>query len=661
MLSTRRGVRRDIRRGANTLYAVGFLILFPLIPAIAIAVIPNQKVRGIITYFSAAVIMAASIALAVQYLLADTQMIAFKSEIVNYALFAVDLFLAGVVLWHGVRRGNALAVILALVSIAVVIVLEFCVAHTIEVEDGFYIDSFSVIMALIIGIVGSAICIYAVGYMKDFAAHHGAGDPVTGENADRRGFFFGIMFVFLSAMFLIVFSNNMMWLYTGWEITTVCSFLLIGYTRTKEAIANSFRQINMNLLGGIAFGVGLIVLGAQFETLSLAEMIETGQYALIPAGLLAFAGLTKAAQMPFQSWLLGAMVAPTPTSALLHSSTMVKAGVFILIKIAPCLTGTWSGLMIMMVGSFTFIFCAAMAISESNGKRVLAYSTISNLGLIVLCAGIGTAESIWAGIFLIIFHACTKALLFMCVGTAEHHIGSRDIEDMDNLFVKMPRLARLMVIGMFCMFVAPFGMLISKWGVLVSIADTGYSFLLVILAFGSAMTFFFWSKWIAKVSAIAGHANNDEETVNGCEWFALMLCVALVIACCIAIPVISKFVVVPYIEGIYKSFQFNMGEDNLMIMSCIVVALVVLTLGFFGRSKGRHQDIYLGGAGVDFDARTYMGSLSAPVETTERNWYLEKWFGAKVLNLPGSIACIAFICIGLLATVAMGIGMGGVL
>ncbi len=643
------------------MYAVGFLILFPLIPAIAIAVIPNQRARGIITYFSAAVIMAASIALAAQYLLADTQMIAFESEAVNYALFAVDLFLAGVVLWHGIRRGNALAVILALISIAVVAYLELCVAHNVPVEEGLYIDSFSVIMALIIGIVGSAICIYAVGYMNDFAEHHAGGDPVTGENADRRGFFFAIMFVFLSAMFLIVFSNNMMWLYTGWEVTTVCSFLLIGYTRTKEAIANSFRQINMNLLGGIAFGVGLIALGTQFGVMTLDGMIEIGQYALIPAGLLAFAGLTKAAQMPFQSWLLGAMVAPTPTSALLHSSTMVKAGVFILIKIAPCITGTWSGLMIVLVGSLTFIFCAAMAISESNGKRVLAYSTISNLGLIVLCAGIGTAEAIWAGIFLIVFHACTKALLFMCVGTTEHHIGSRDIEDMDNLFVRMPKLARLMVIGMFCMFVAPFGMLVSKWGVLVAIADSGYLYVLIILAFGSAMTFFFWSKWIAKICAIANKAENDETTVHGCEWFALMLCVILVIACCIAIPVISAYVVVPYLTSIYGSFQFDMGSDNLLIMSCIVVALVVFVLGFFGRTKARHQDIYLGGAGVDFDGRTYMGSLSAPVETTNRNWYLENWFGAKVLNLPGSLICIAVICIGLFVSVFMGIGIGGVM
>lgn len=182
-----------------------------------------------------------------------------------------------------------------------------------------------------------------------------------------------------------------------------------------------------------------------------------------PLLLFSLAAFTKAAQMPFQSWLLGAMVAPTPTSALLHSSTMVKAGVFLLIKISPCLGFTIPGFLVMTVGIATFLFCALAAISQSNAKRVLAYSTISNLGLIVACAGVGTDGAIWAAIFLLIFHAVAKSLLFLCVGTAEHHIGSRNIEDMDDLFERMPRLARLMAIGIMGMFIAPFGMLVSKW------------------------------------------------------------------------------------------------------------------------------------------------------------------------------------------------------
>ena len=132
--------------------------------------------------------------------------------------------------------------------------------------------------------------------------------------------------------------------------------------------------------------------------------------------------------MPFHTWLLGAMVAPTPTSALLHSSTMVKAGVFLLIKLSPIfLVCPVAAVMTILVGGLTFLLCSFMAISQTNAKRVLAYSTIANLGLIVACAGVGTPEAVWAATFLVLFHAVAKSLLFLCVGTAEHHIGSRDI------------------------------------------------------------------------------------------------------------------------------------------------------------------------------------------------------------------------------------------
>ena len=293
------------------------------------------------------------------------------------------------------------------------------------------------------------------------------------------------MFLFLSAMYVIVFSNNLLWMFTGWEITTVCSFLLIGYTKTPEAINNAFRQIIMNLAGGIGFLVALFAIALTMGTLSLVEFIAAGvmapALAALPAVALAFAGITKAAQMPFHTWLLGAMVAPTPTSALLHSSTMVKAGVFLLI---------------------------------SSRRSSSSDSTIANLGLIVACAGVGTPEAVWAATFLVLFHAVAKSLLFLCVGTAEHHIGSRDIEDMDLMFERMPRLARFMMAGIMIMFVAPFGMLVAKWGTLVSFADTGNVALILILGFGSAATFLFWAKWLGKLSGIAGEPQNVELTVH---------------------------------------------------------------------------------------------------------------------------------------------------
>ena len=441
------------------------------------------------------------------------------------------------------------------------------------------------------------------------------------------------MFVFLAAMFAIVFSNNMEWMFTGWEVTTVCSFLLIGYTRTEEAINNAFRQIVMNLAGGLGFLAALYSCAITVGTFSFLDFLVIGvnEPAIVTFAVtaLAFAGITKAAQMPFQTWLLGAMVAPTPTSALLHSSTMVKAGVFMLVKLAPVLAvAPAPSIMVMLVGAITFVLCSFMAISQSNAKRVLAYSTIANLGLITACAGVGTPEAVWAATFLILFHAIAKSLLFLCVGTAEHHIGSRDIEDMDLLFERMPRLARFMMLGIMAMFIAPFGMLMAKWATLVSFVDAGQVALIVILAFGSAATFMFWAKWLGKLAGIAGSPENVETTVKPTEWTALLLMACLLVLGCVFLPLISAAVVEPYIFGVYGTVGQDISADNLWLASlCTVIVVVVLFAGVGAKPKGRTVDVYLAGVSRDGDARSFQNALSGTAEATTRNWYMESVFG----------------------------------
>ncbi len=161
---------------------------------------------------------------------------------------------------------------------------------------------------------------------------------------------------------------------------------------------------------------------------------------------------------------------------------MVKAGVYAIVKFAPVLAGTVPGLMIALVGGITFFLASAMAITQSNAKRVLAYSTVANLGLVVACGGIGTYEAVWAAILLIIFHAVAKSLLFLSVGTVEHQIHSRDIEDMDGLIVTMPKVAAMILIGIAGMFLAPFGMLISKWASLRAFIDAPGGLVFVLLS-----------------------------------------------------------------------------------------------------------------------------------------------------------------------------------
>ncbi len=629
-----------------------FLIVFPLIVAALLFVVRQDAARNVIVYAGAGVIALASIAVALLNLGAPMTLIPFQSHAIDLICLGVSCVIAAIILAFAFKYRNVAAAVLAVVQILLALVFEFVFAPQVEVIYGLYLDSLSLLMALIIGVVGTGICVYALGYMKDFQAHEPSGSK------DRRPTFFAIMFVFLSAMYVIVFSNNMVWMFTGWEVTTVCSFLLIGYTKTDEAIRNAFRQIVMNLLGGIAFVVALLLSASQLGTLSFYEFLYIGvnrpDLVMLAVTLLAFAGITKAAQMPFHTWLLGAMVAPTPTSALLHSSTMVKAGVFLLVKLSPImLVCAPPSIMVMLVGGITFLLCSFMAISQSNAKRVLAYSTIANLGLITACAGVGTPEAVWAAVFLVLFHAVAKSLLFLCVGTAEHHIGSRDIEDMDLLFERMPRLARLMMLGIMCMFIAPFGMLVAKWATLVSFVDTNQVALLIILAFGSAATFMFWAKWLGKLAGIASAQENVEMSVHRSEWFALTVMAVLLVACCVLIPVVSAFLVEPYIMSVFGTVGQGISSDNLWIGSICVVIVVAVLLAGLNKQRGRKVGVYLAGVGRDNENRTFQNAMSGSSEATVRNWYMTDIFGEKRVapvgvwfNIIIMAAALAFAIVG---------------
>ena len=638
---------------------IAFLVIVPAVVALFLCAIRGDKARSFVTVIGALVIACGSVFCAIEFLpQCSSGAIYFAvdetiSEVISYVALAIDLLLSIYIIVKGIACKRYIAPVLALCQAALITYFELAIAPGIEVASALYIDDLSIIMVLIIGIIGSGICVYAIGYMRDYQKH--------AQGKDRRPVFFALMFVFLSAMFGIVLFNNMAWMLCAWEVTTVCSFALIGFTRTDEAIANSFRQIVLNLIGGLAFAIALVWVAMLYGTLEFDQFLSsvlsyaqagTTYLTYVPLMLLALAAFTKAAQLPFQSWLLGAMVAPTPTSALLHSSTMVKAGVFLLIKLAPAFGMNLPGVMVMFVGGATFLLCALAAINMSNAKRVLAYSTISNLGLITLCAGIGTEAAIWAAIFLLIFHAAAKSLLFLCVGTAEHHIGSRDIEDMDALFERMPMLSRLMALGILGMFIAPFGMLVSKWAALQAVASTSNVVLILILVFGSAATFMFWAKWLGKILSFAnGGAEEVESGIYRSEWASLGLMTVLTVGCCIAFPLISQSAVTPYLSGVYGALPETLATGDLWIMAVIALVIAIVFLGFSGATKKRVVDVYMAGAGVDFGKRTYLNSLNVETPATQRNWYMDDFFNEKKVTLVGLAVSftLLFGCFGYVA------------
>jgi len=579
---------------------------------------------------------------------------------VSVAMTVIGAIMSIAIIVLGIKYKKILAIVLAIIQEAAILWFELSKGYAIEAantaaKNYLYLDNFSLIMILIIGIIGSGICIYALGYMKDFQRH------AAGEK-DRRPWFFFLLFLFLAAMVGIVVSNNLIWMFFFWEITTLCSFLLIGFTRTPEAVNNSFRAVILNLIGGCAFVAAIIMMGMHpaIHNFELSNLLDIGTQIKAAGqggdpvfdtiiGLLAFAGLTKAAQMPFQSWLLGAMVAPTPVSALLHSSTMVKAGVFLIIKLAPCLgiSGLFAigpGFMVIIVGGATFLFASFSALSQSNAKRVLAYSTIANLGLIVACAGVGTAEAVWCAIMLVIFHAVTKSLLFLCVGTAEHRIGSRDIEDMDGLFGRMPRLALFMIVGVSGMFLAPFGMLISKWAAMQAFVDSGVLWALLAVIFGSAVTLFYWTKWLGKLTAIVANRTSIETGVNRTEMAITGLFTAFTLIVAITFPFFSGGMIVPYLGVTFSSVAENvfvaLQSSDMIVMMCLVVLVIVLVLLLYGSNRKRVMPLYMAGLN-EGDDLTYVGSMQKDVPVTLRNWYFEDLFPEKLMNRIGVIVTSA--------------------
>jgi ech hydrogenase subunit A len=619
-----------------------FLLLFPLIPALLSSIISHQLLRGWIIRLSALAIGAASIYLGYLYIGKGTTFFHIEVPYLEQGIFAAEMLVALFLLYRckAIKTGEWWIPVLIIAQAAVSIYCEFGLKMP-HVKNALYIDDFSIIMALIIGIIGSLICVYSVQYMKEYHHHHK-------EMKDRQKSFFFIMFLFLSAMFGVVFANNLVWLFLCWEITTLCSFVMIAYPKTQEATRNAFRALGLNMLGGVAFVIAiyyLLTIGIDGKkTLALSEVLAGAKvFALVPAVLISFAGITKSAQMPFSSWLLGAMVAPTPVSALLHSSTMVKAGVFIIVKFAPVLQGTIAGYMVALVGGVTFLMTSLLAVTQSNAKRVLAYSTIANLGLVVACAGIGTYETIWAAILLIIFHAVSKGLLFLGVGTIEHKIGSRDIEDMGGLITLRPGLGMIMVIGMLGMFLAPFGMLISKWATLKAFIDANPPILAILVAFGSAPTLFFWTKWMGKIVAVPPNGVRAPDRASTDEWSALGILAVLTVAACGLFPLVGTVSITPYLMAIYhQTVQISSG--NLIIMA-IMLGLMILLPVIFSLSPRKWPKVpaYLAGANIDGSV-SFQGAMGLTQQVGLRNYYLTGFLNENKLTVISIYSTILIIC-----------------
>ena len=302
------------------------------------------------------------------------------------------------------------------------------------------VDGFAWMFAVLVTVIGALVCLYARYYMSP-------DDPVAR--------FYAFFLAFMGAMLGVVFSGNLIQLVIFWELTSLVSFLLIGYWYHRvDAQRGAWMALTVTGAGGLALLGGVAVMGHIVGSYELDVVLAAGDtvrsHALYPLALILILGgaLTKSAQFPFHFWLPRAMAAPTPVSAYLHSATMVKAGVFLLARFWPVLSGTdlWFWL-VSGAGVTTLLLGAYIAMFQHDLKRVLAYSTISHLGLITLLFGLNSTLAAVAGVFHIMNHATFKASLFMAAGIVDHETGTRDIRRLSGLMRSMPHSGRLALVA----------------------------------------------------------------------------------------------------------------------------------------------------------------------------------------------------------------------
>ncbi|MCO4096610.1 Na+/H+ antiporter subunit A [Macrococcus canis] len=393
------------------------------------------------------------------------------------------------------------------------IIKHFAWMPSIGLNFDIRLDGLALLFTLLISIIGTLVVFYSIHYL---------------HKEEALGRFYTYLLLFMGAMLGVVTSNNVLSLYLFWELTSISSFLLISFWYHKEKSTDgALKSMLITVFGGLMMLGGLSILIGITGTPVISEMfaqaanVQSHSLFTLAAVLILLAAFTKSAQFPFHIWLPDAMEAPTPVSAYLHSATMVKAGIYLIARFTPlfAVSNTWT-YAIVIVGLFTMCFASIKAVNQIDLKGILAFSTVSQLGLIMSLLGIGSISlkaghetayyiAVTAAVFHILNHASFKGALFMLVGIIDHETGTRNIHKLNGLMFIMPITFTLTTLGVLSMAgVPPFNGFISKEMFLESVllstehglfnALLGW-FLLLLMFVGSLFTFIYSLKLIKDV------------------------------------------------------------------------------------------------------------------------------------------------------------------
>ncbi len=488
-----------------------------------------------------------------------------------------------------------------------------------QADVSFLIDPLSMVMILVVTGVGFLIHVYSIGYMHD--------DPGYSR-------YFAYLNLFASAMLLLVMANNLLVMFVGWEGVGLCSYLLIGFWYEKQSASDAGKKaFIVNRIGDFGFLLGIFLTFWTFGSLNFREIFEAavgnfavGDMVLVGITLLLFVGaMGKSAQIPLYVWLPDAMEGPTPVSALIHAATMVTAGVYmvarccVLYALSPFSMG-----FVAMIGGITAVFAASIGLVQNDIKRVLAYSTVSQLGYMFLGCGVGAFV---AGIFHLMTHAFFKALLFLGAGSVIHALsGEQDIQRMGGLRSSLPvtfttfLMGTLAIAGIF-----PFAGFFSKDEILFETLMSGHTTLYALALAGAGLTAFYMFRLV--FLTFFGPTRLDAETAHHVHEAPKTMAVPLMILAVLSL--VGGWIQVPGIEG---------GR----LLGLFLDPVFHEASHLLGHHGAAHPSLWLEGAfmgvsvavalvGIFIAYRFYMADPQRPVRLAQRfsrayRWLFHKYY-----------------------------------
>ena len=516
------------------------------------------------------------------------------------------------------------------------------------VDLSFKLDGLSLLFSLMITGIGFLVFAYTASYLRGH------------KYLDR---FYGYLSLFMAAMLGLVLSDNLISLFVFWELTSISSFFLIGFNNTNPASRKSaLTALGITGFGGFSLLAGALLLGSISGTYSISEMLSMkeaiagSEYYILAVVFIFVAAFTKSAQFPFHFWLPGAMKAPTPVSTYLHSATMVKAGIYLLMRFTPVLGDQefWNTTLI-IVGGITMVYSAVHALFRTDLKGILAYSTISALGILVFLIGLGTKYAFLAASVFIIVHALYKATLFLVTGIIDHQAGTRDV-------TKLAGLRKIM------MPVAIAGILaaISSAGIPPTIGFLGKELtyeasmhaetltIVIVIAIVLTKILLLWAGFVAGIKPFTGklpEAHKDVKAPDFLMWAPAIILAVLGVLFGIFPMLIESALVKPVVSALgADASEYHLalwhGFNTVLLLSGITIAVGTLLYFFVKPSAKLENRIgkleFISPKSILEKGTHYFNVFSAFWTNVFQNGYLRNYITTIVLFLVVLVSYIMF-------------------